>query len=352
MSSGRRVGWLAQKAGLRPEEAIRRLQEAGIRVGYPHEQVSQQDLPRVRVLLGLDDPSHSRAVPTPIIPTLTTQPIHDGSLDRSMVEHELSRKRQQQQERRTIIGPPVKHMKYLTADIVEKVHYVLVEDFLTSGDPIDPPGCRDGRAYLESALSRPTTSLGGELKYPTIQMAAAALLHALVHDHPFYNGNKRTAIVSLLVFLDSNGYILTATQDELYDYVWKLAGHNITETSDADSEMLETARWIHKLSREKKAGEKRLRYRELFIILRSYGCEYEVNPGNSLAIYRGDLSVSVRGYRNDGKHVEPETLGRIRKSLELDDGHGIDSEVFYYSGSRIPKFINDYRQTLKRLAYL
>src|SRR5258708_1626270 len=75
--------------------------------------------------------------------------------------------------------------------LVLVIHNQLVRDFAESGDPIDPPGIRDRGELLESALSRPQTSIGTTLKYPTIEMAAAALLHALVHNHPFHNGNKR-----------------------------------------------------------------------------------------------------------------------------------------------------------------
>ena len=348
MSSGRRVGWLAQKAGLRPEEAILRLQEAGIRVGYPHEQVSQKDLSRVRVLLGLDAPTRERAS-IPITEPVAVSPSTDST---ALAPPLLDVERPQVRYHQIVIGQRNDSIRYLTADVVEKVHYVLVDDFRNSGDPIDPPGCRDGRAYLESALSRPTTSLGSEMKYPTVAMAGAALLHALIHDHPFYNGNKRTAIVSLLVFLDSNGYVFSVDQEELYNYVMKLAGHSIIQQGDADSETLATARWINELSRKRRRGEKRMRYRELFAVLSDHGCTYEVRPGNKLVIHRGETRLVVGGYRNEGKYVERETLKKIRGDLELDEDHGVDSEAFYYSGSIIPQFINEYRQTLKRLAYL
>lgn len=370
MSSPRQVKKLAKQADLSPEEAIERLQAAGVLAKRGRDLVSQRDLYRAQVALGLSQPAVIREpgrVDSPVgwnrmslpggvgrskgIDGAGVTPISDGPERTKGSKRRSTKSQYDRYDRARLVGKvPKGDIEYLTADIVEKVHYVLVDDFSASGDPIDPPGARDGRTYLESALGRPLTSLRGELKYPTVVMAGAALLHALVHDHPFHNGNKRTGIVALLVFLDKNGYILTADEDELYDYVLRLAAHGTTEGANHDEETQETARWINKFSRKLRAGEKRLRYRDLLIILRSYGCAWEILSGNKLNIERDGMRTQV-GYRNEGQEVDQKTLGRIRRQLELDEEHGIDSEVFYYSGDQIPSFINKYRQTLKRLAY-
>lgn len=124
-----------------------------------------------------------------------------------------------------VIGPKEK-LIYLHAKDVIEIHNVLVRDFKSSKDPIEPPGVKS-YDLLESAMFRPKTSLGSSNKYPSVAMAGAALLHALIHNHPFHNGNKRTALVSLIVFLDKNGWVLTIGQDELYEYLLDLAAHNL-----------------------------------------------------------------------------------------------------------------------------
>ena len=100
-----------------------------------------------------------------------------------------------------------KPLAYLDLHHVRAIYGQLAEDYVQSADPIDF-GERDQGRILESAVSRPKTSAYGELKYPTVETAAAALLHAMIQNHPFLDGNKRTAIVSFLVFLDRNSYIL------------------------------------------------------------------------------------------------------------------------------------------------
>src|SRR5579863_10343234 len=91
----------------------------------------------------------------------------------------------------------------ITSDEVLFIHNRLVEDFAASNDPISPPGIRS-IALLESAVGRQHVAIGDILKYPTIHENAASLLYGLTCDHPFHNGNKRTALVSTLVHFDKN----------------------------------------------------------------------------------------------------------------------------------------------------
>jgi death-on-curing protein len=68
---------------------------------------------------------------------------------------------------------------------------------------------------LESAVLRPQQTIGGQEAYPDIYEKAAALMHSLARNHPFLDGNKRTAAASMIVFLKLNGYDFHASQDEL-----------------------------------------------------------------------------------------------------------------------------------------
>jgi death-on-curing protein len=78
------------------------------------------------------------------------------------------------------------------------------------------PGIRDVGA-LESALHRPQTGY-----YDTIIHEAAALLESLVHNHPFIDGNKRTAFAVVDVFLRINDFTITADSAAVYDKFIKL----------------------------------------------------------------------------------------------------------------------------------
>lgn len=58
---------------------------------------------------------------------------------------------------------------------------------------------------LEAAALRPSTSAFGQDAYSTLNEKAAALLHSLARNHPFTDGNKRTAAVALIFMLEVNG---------------------------------------------------------------------------------------------------------------------------------------------------
>ena len=83
------------------------------------------------------------------------------------------------------------------------------------------------RGLLESAVARPQASALGADAYPDLVSKAAALLHSLVLNHAFVDGNKRTAVLATLVFLDLNGYVVRWRQHEVLDFVLRLADHQV-----------------------------------------------------------------------------------------------------------------------------
>ena len=87
--------------------------------------------------------------------------------------------------------------KYLTANQVIAFHDMLLKQFGGLA------GIRDLN-LLHSALEVPKTSFGGKEMYPSIHEKAAAYLYHLAKNHPFNDGNKRTAYVTALSFLEAN----------------------------------------------------------------------------------------------------------------------------------------------------
>jgi death-on-curing protein len=75
-------------------------------------------------------------------------------------------------------------------------------------------GIRD-RGSLESAVARPAMTFGGEDLYADLAAKAAALMHSLVLNHPFVDGNKRIGVAAAEFFVDRNGFVLAASDEEL-----------------------------------------------------------------------------------------------------------------------------------------
>jgi death-on-curing protein len=92
-----------------------------------------------------------------------------------------------------------------------------------------------GFGKLEAALAAPDVSMFGEDLYPTLVDKASALFYGLVRSHGFTDGNKRVALVALLMFLERHGARLAADQEELYE--WTMAA-----ATSATREMI--AEWI------------------------------------------------------------------------------------------------------------
>jgi len=77
-------------------------------------------------------------------------------------------------------------------------------------------GLRD-RGALEAAVARPQMTFGGEDLYPDIQAKAAALMHSLVMNHPFVDGNKRVGAHACVLFMLPNSVEPAFTSDELVE---------------------------------------------------------------------------------------------------------------------------------------
>lgn len=69
-------------------------------------------------------------------------------------------------------------------------------------------------ALLETAVLRPITSAFGQDAYPTPQEKAAALLHSIARNHPFADGNKRTAAIAAIFMLEVNGLCVAWNAEE------------------------------------------------------------------------------------------------------------------------------------------
>ena len=96
--------------------------------------------------------------------------------------------------------------------------YIRVDDILAiHADQIERYGGTEGirdPGLLEAALFRPQTRY-----YPTLIDEAAALWESLSQNHPFVDGNKRTAFAATYVFLAINRLDIIATDDEAQDFV-------------------------------------------------------------------------------------------------------------------------------------
>lgn len=121
-------------------------------------------------------------------------------------------------------------MTILTLEQLLEIHTLVVQE--TGGSM----GLRDlGR--LEAAIASQTQNVFGEELYPSIVDKAAAIIRGIIADHPFVDGNKRTAMLASLTLVALNQLHFKAQQGEIEDFAVKVA----TERLDIPA----IVTWLH-----------------------------------------------------------------------------------------------------------
>lgn len=126
-------------------------------------------------------------------------------------------------------------MKYLSVQDVLLLHTTAID---ASGGS---HGLRDF-GLLESAVARPQVTFAGKDLYPDIFLKAAALIHGLLRNHSFIDGNKRTAMYAAMTFLELNKYKFNAPQQEVVTFALKVENKNLS--------VHQIAKWLKKHSQK------------------------------------------------------------------------------------------------------
>jgi death on curing protein len=115
--------------------------------------------------------------------------------------------------------------RHLTVGEVEYTAFKLAAKFMTWDEPIPAFGTRFPNV-LESCLETPFTMFSRKDLYRGLLGKASILFYLLIKNHPFENGNKRIAVMSLFYFLHKNGKWLKMTNVDLYNFARRIARSN------------------------------------------------------------------------------------------------------------------------------
>lgn len=106
------------------------------------------------------------------------------------------------------------NLRYVSIETVYLIHQLIIKRAGTKASIRD-------FTLLHSAVERSKATYAGRDLYPTIFDKAAALLQSITLNHPFTDGNKRTAWATTHKFLWDNGYHLKAKRKAAVDFmVW------------------------------------------------------------------------------------------------------------------------------------
>ena len=117
----------------------------------------------------------------------------------------------------------------ISLDQVVKFHSIAIEKH--GGEY----GLRD-EGLLDSAISAPFQTFMGDDLFPTLFEKAARLAYGIIKNHPFVDGNKRTAVIVMLYFLTINDVSLAYEQSELIEI--------ITDIASGEKEQAELIEWL------------------------------------------------------------------------------------------------------------
>lgn len=107
-------------------------------------------------------------------------------------------------------------MIYFTLEEIELLHMQIID--VSGGSH----GVRD-RGRLESVIATQTQEVFGKKLYESPYDIAAALMRGIIADHPFVDGNKRTGVMSAIVFLERNGTETRISDQELENFAVRVA---------------------------------------------------------------------------------------------------------------------------------
>lgn len=125
----------------------------------------------------------------------------------------------------------MKEIVFLSVEDVEIIHASAIDHEGGKG------GVRD-HGLLNAAVAMPRQQFGGVYLHKDLAAMASAYLFHIAQNHPFYDGNKRAAVMSAFVFLDKNGVELTTAPQDLEAVTRRIAAGDLTKD--------ELIRWMRK----------------------------------------------------------------------------------------------------------
>jgi death-on-curing family protein len=239
-----------------------------------------------------------------------------------------------------------------SADSVQEIHFSLAKIFEQENDPISPVGIKSMQ-MLESACERPNTGMGNTFKYTNLEEKLAALFHSLTKNHPFHNGNKRTALVSLLTSLYRNDRRLNSDvkDDDLFYFVMAVTANefpNIEHGHNVDYVVKEISRWIRRNTVSLKAKPTGMRVNEFIKKCIEAGGHCKNSSGGSYVISNKEKSIRIS---KSTKKIDGAVVRQYLNALGFSEASsGITIEEFQEGADGEREQIYRYMSTLRRLA--
>ncbi len=253
----------------------------------------------------------------------------------------------------------------ISVDDVLKAHYLICEYFENETGVQSLYGVKSFN-LLSSAVARQSVSLGSTFKYKTNIDKAATVFYGLVKNHAFHDGNKRTALLSLLYFLHKIGRVPTEKQKEFEKLTEVIAADNYGEykqwksfsknSTSVDTKVEFISKMLSKLTIKRDETYRALTYRELRTAIRPYGFDLEPCGTQEINLIYKHKSVfgkdkSEKIYQIGFKGWTRQVFEKSFKCIfaEINKRIDIDAGTILRGGEPLYRLIESFEGPLSRL---
>ncbi len=271
---------------------------------------------------------------------------------------------------------PYSGISYLGIKDVLKAHFLIANFFYEQGSGIGGVGPRD-MDLLHSTMYRQHIAYGATSRWKSKCEKCATLFFGLIKNHPFYDANKRTALLSLVYHLETIGLYLTCKKRDIEQLALDVANENLCKYSrfkdiakksyDKDDASVQyISYFLKKNSRQIDKRNYIVTFKDLKTILNKFGYDLQNATGSTVDVVRiiehrrifgifgRKEKVGVRvvqiGFPNWTSQVSQSAVATIRKATKLTHDQGIDSQTFFKKADPISILISEYQEPLRRLA--
>jgi death-on-curing family protein len=253
---------------------------------------------------------------------------------------------------------------------VLRAHFLLQDYFFEQREQVGGIGPRD-ISMLHSTLNRQFCGFGSKDKWQNKFETCATLFFGLVKNHPFYDANKRTALLTCLYHLEHLGRVPTVGETELEQLTLSVAESNLRDYSDFerfkredDPEVKYLAYFLRRGTREADKRFYPITYGQLRVILERFGIWFGEQQKGYVDVWRNveekrlfglsrqtvTRKIATLGFPGWNAEVGRRVVMNLRRSANLLPEDGCDSDVFFKGRDPLKTYIAKYERPLRRLA--
>jgi len=264
----------------------------------------------------------------------------------------------------------------LTYEDVLDAHFCIADYFVRDGYGLGGIGIKNINTFV-STVERQFTGFEGHTVYNTPYEQIATLCFGIIRNHPFYDGNKRTAFLCALLQLHRMGRVIEVAEREFEDLMVSIADGAIGKKAavkelikkrKSHPEIQYLGRYLEKNSRKRARLNKTVKFRELRQIVEANGFAFQnANKGTIDLVHvkttkrprfffrdrieKKSVVLGTFAYHGEGVDVPDNTLREVRQRCGLTDQDGFDGEVLLRDAQPTFQLIKNYRAALQSLAY-